>query len=77
MKRFLVVLMILPLLFLSGCSRGAVGGAAVGVGATGAAYEYQNKRALDSLEKDYRAGRISQGEYDRRRNEIKKRSVVY
>jgi uncharacterized membrane protein len=77
MKGFLLMLMILPLLFLSSCSRGAVGGAAVGAGATGAAYEYQNKRALEALDEDFRAGRITQEEYDRRKQEIKSRSIVY
>lgn len=59
---------------LVGCStREVATGAAVG----GAAYEYSNKRAMDALEKDYRAGRIGQAEYERRKKEIEKRSVVY
>lgn len=59
---------------LGGCStREVATGAAVG----GAAYEYSNKRAMDAVEKDYRAGRISQAEYERRKKEIEKRSLVY
>ena len=77
MKRFLLLLMILPLFLAIGCSRGAIGGAAVGAGAAGAAYEYQNKMALEALENDWKAGRISKGEYIRRKEEIKKRSLVY
>ncbi len=77
MKKILSMTLILPLLFAIGCSRGAVGGAAVGAGAAGAAYEYQNKRALKSLEDDWQAGRISKDEYLRRKKEIEKRSLVY
>lgn len=53
-----------------------MGGAAVGAGAAGAAYEYQNKMALESLEDDWKAGRISKDEYLRRKKEIEKRSLV-
>lgn len=77
MKGFFVLIMILPLLFLSSCSRETIGGAAVGAGAAGAAYEYQNKRAIDALEEDYKAGRITQEEYLRRKEEIKSKSLVY
>jgi hypothetical protein len=58
----------------TGCStRGVVAGAAVG----GAAYEYSNKRAMDALEADYAAGRITQDEYERRKDEIEGRSLLY
>ncbi len=77
MKKILLSIMILPLLFLSGCSKEMAGGAAVGVGAAGAAYEYQNKRTMDALEEDYRAGRITEDEYNRRKEEVKNRSLVY
>lgn len=69
--------MIFPLLFLSGCSKEMAGGAAVGVGAAGAAYEYQNKRTMDALEEDFKAGRITEDEYNRRKEEVKSRSLVY
>ena len=77
MKRYLLLAIILPLLLAMGCSRGAIGGAAVGAGAAGAAYEYQNKMALEDLEKDWKAGTISKEEYLRRKEDIKKRSLVY
>jgi len=61
-------------LAVSGCStKQVVGGAAVG----GAAYEYSNKRAMDALKEDYDKGRITREEYDRRKKEIEKRSIVY
>lgn len=50
---------------------------ATGIGAGGAAYEYSNKRAMDQLEEDYRAGRIGREEYERRKHEIEGRSLIY
>lgn len=58
-----------------GCSSKA-GNVAIGAGAAGAAYEYQNKQAMDELNRDRQAGKISQDEYDRRKREIEKRSLV-
>lgn len=77
MKWFLLFAMIFFLAVTSGCSRSFVGGAAIGAGGTGAVYEYQNKKALDELEAELRAGTISQEEYLRRKSEIQKRSIVY
>ncbi len=77
MKTLLFLTMIIPLIFLSSCSKEGVGGAAVGVGAAGAAYEYQNKRSMDDLKEDLKAGRITEDEYNRRKEEIEGRSVVY
>lgn len=58
---------------LQGCSgRTIAGGAAVG-----GAYEYQNKRALKRLDRELEAGKISQDEYERRKREIERRSIVY
>ncbi len=75
----LIILMLfsLYLALLSGCSRGVVGGAALGAGAAGAAYEYSNKTSLDDLEDDYKDGRISQSEYERRKDAIEKKSLLY
>ncbi|MGB3223076.1 MAG: hypothetical protein WBB23_09765 [Desulforhopalus sp.] len=77
MKIILLLTMIMSLLFLSSCSKEGVGGAAVGVGAAGAAYEYQNKRSMDDLKEDLEAGRITEEEYNRRKDEIEGRSLVY
>jgi hypothetical protein len=62
----------------TGCfSRSAAGGAVVGGAAVGGAYEYQNKRALDALEDEYRQGRLTEAEYERRKEEISRRSLIY
>lgn len=77
-SRILLIAVCAILLSLnSGCSRSFYGGAAVGAGGTGAAYEYQNKKALDDLESDFKRGKITQEEYLRRKDEIQKRSLVY
>lgn len=62
---------------LTGCSKDLVGGAALGAAAAGGAYEYQNKKAMDQLEADRAAGRITQDEYERRKKEIESKSLVY
>jgi len=78
MKRIgLVIGLVLAVAFSAGCSREFVGGAAVGAGGAGAAYEYQNKKALDNLEADFKAGRIDKNEYLRRKKEIEEHSLVY
>jgi hypothetical protein len=62
----------------AGCtSRSAAGGALVGGAAIGGVYEYQNKRALDALEDEYQRGLISRSEYERRKSEISRRSLIY
>jgi hypothetical protein len=62
----------------TGClSRNVAGGALVGGAAIGGAYEYQNKRALDALEDEYRRGQINRSEYERRKDEISRRSLIY
>ena len=77
MKKILALTLMVPLMFALGCSRGAVGGAAVGAGAAGAAYEYQNKRAMKDIENEWREGKISKDDYLRRKREIEKKSLIY
>lgn len=76
MYRFVAVMcLVIPVTaVLEACStREVATGAAVG----GAAYEFSNKRAMDQLREDYQAGRITQDEYERRKQEIEGRSLVY
>ncbi len=78
MSRILIILMAaLPLLFTAGCSREVVGGAALGAGAAGAAYEYSNKEKLEDLDREYETGQISRDEYLRRKQQIEKGSLIY
>lgn len=73
--------LLLAMLMLStlaaGCSRDLVGGAVLGGAGVGAAYEYQNKRQMDRLEEDFKAGRIDKEEYLKRKEQISKGSIIY
>jgi hypothetical protein len=75
MKKLLFVLLAVASLAQWGCA--FLGGAAVGATGAGAAYEINNKRQMDRLEDDYRAGRISREEYEDRKRQIQKGSIIY
>lgn len=75
MKKLMLVLAMLVGLGQSGCA--FLGGAAVGAGATGAAYEYQAYRQMEQLEEDYKAERISRREYEERKKQIEAGSIIY
>ena len=66
MKTLMLVLVMLVALGQSGCA--FFGGAAVGAGGTGAAYEYNAYRQMQQLEEDHKAERISRREYEERKN---------
>ena len=54
-----------------------IGGAAAGTLATGAGYEINNKQQMDKLDEDLRNERISRREYDERKQQIEKGSIIY
>lgn len=60
---------------LAGCE--FVAGAATGALATGAGYEINAKRQMDRLEDDYRNERISRREYQIRKQQIERGSIIY
>lgn len=61
---------------LAGCSGAFWGGAGTGVLGTGAAYEASGQKQLNDLEEDRKAGRISQEEYDIRKDQIEKGHLI-
>ena len=75
MKKFMLALVLLIGLGQSGCA--FLGGAALGTLGTGAAYEYNAHSELDKLEADYKAERISRREYESRKSQIEKSSIIY
>ena len=75
MMRNLAALLLLGSLGLGGCE--FVAGAATGALATGAGYEINAKRQMDRLEDDYRRERISRREYEQRRGQIERGSIIY
>jgi hypothetical protein len=73
MKRCLL----LVLLAVTQSSCAFFGGAATGAVATGAGYEIQAKRQMDRLEEDFKNRRVSREEYDDRKQQIQKGSIIY
>jgi hypothetical protein len=75
MKRLMLALVLLAGLGQAGCE--FIGGAAVGAGATGAGYEYNAYRQMQQLEEDYKNRKISREEYEDRKKQIEKGSLIY
>ena len=73
--RNMLVVLVLGL-SLCGCSNflgGAVGGAA----GAGAGYEWSARMQMDKIDEDLKEGRIEQVEYDIRKDQIKRGSLLY
>jgi len=75
MKKLMLALVLLMGLGQSGCA--FLGGAAVGALGTSAGYEINAHSKMNQLEDDYKAERISRREYDARKSQIEKGSIVY
>jgi hypothetical protein len=75
MKRLILALALVVGLTQSGCA--FLGGAAVGSLATGAGYEVNAHNQMEKLEADYRNERISRKEYESRKAQIEKGSILY
>ena len=74
----LAVACLLMLTGLTGCSSVGSGilGGVVGAGAAGGGYEYHLKRQKDRVEADYKAGKIDQKEYEIRKDQISRDSLL-
>jgi ribulose kinase len=68
---------LLILLAMTQSSCAFLGGAATGAVAAGAGYEIQAKRQMDRLDDDFKNRRISREEYEDRRQQIQKGSIIY
>lgn len=75
MKKLMLVFALLIGLSQSGCA--FLGGAAVGALGTSAGYEYNAYNQMNKLEDDFKAERISRKEYDSRKAQIEKGSILY
>lgn len=64
------------IILVSGCSNlwGGVAGGAIG---TSAGYELRARQQMKKLDEDLKAGRIDQNEYDIRKSQIERGSIVY
>jgi hypothetical protein len=63
---------------LAGCSPvgGGILGGVLGAGAAGGSYEYHLKRQKDRVEQDFKAGKIDQKEYEIRKDQIARDSLL-
>jgi hypothetical protein len=75
MKKLMLVLVLMVALGQWGCE--FLGGAAVGALGTSAGYEYNAHSKMNQLENDYKAERISRREYEARKSQIEKGSIIY
>jgi hypothetical protein len=75
MKKLIWVLVLVVGLAQSGCA--FLGGAALGALGTSAGYEVNAKSKMDQLEDDYKAERISRKEYEARKSQLEKGSIIY
>jgi len=75
MKTLMLALVLLMGLGQSGCA--FLGGAAVGALGTSAGYEINAHSKMNQLEDDYKAERISRKEYDSRKSQLEKSSIIY
>lgn len=76
MRYLTLVTILVAAVAATGCSSSTLGGAALGAGAAGVAYEVYNEDAMDDLQHAYENGDISRAEYERRKAEIEDRSLV-
>lgn len=76
MRYLTMATMLVAVVAATGCSSSTVGGAALGAGAAGVAYEAYNADAMNDLQEAYENGDISKAEYQRRKAEIEDRSLI-
>ena len=75
MKKLMLALVLMMAFGQSGCA--FLGGAAVGAVGTSAAYEINAHSKMNQIEDDYKAERISRREYESRKSQIEKGSILY
>jgi hypothetical protein len=75
MKKLMLVLVLMVAVGQSGCA--FLGGAAVGALGTSAGYEINAHSQMNKLEDDYKQERISRAEYESRKAQIEKGSIIY
>ena len=75
MKKLILALVLFMGFGQSGCA--FLGGAAVGALGTSAGYEINAHSKMNQLEDDYKAERISRSEYESRKSQIEKGSIIY
>ncbi len=75
MRNIMLVSLLMVALGQSGCA--FLGGAALGALGTSAGYEINANSKMNQLEEDYRNERISRAEYESRKSQLEKGSIIY
>jgi hypothetical protein len=75
MTKLMLILVLMLGVAQSGCA--FLGGAAVGALGTSAGYEINAKSKMDQLEDDYKNEKISRREYEARKSQLEKGSIIY
>lgn len=76
MKKLQGLLTVLLGTTLVGCSGAFWGGTGAGALGAGAGYEIQAERQMNQLEDDLKSGKITQEEYNIRKDQIRKGSLL-
>ncbi len=76
MNKIISLITILALLSLVGCSGKFWAGAGGGALGAGAGYELNLERQMDRIEDDLRDGKIDQNEFDIRKSQIERDSLI-
>jgi hypothetical protein len=77
MTKFMLALPVVAVALLaSGCSSEFLGGGAAGVVGTGAGYEARAHQQMQKIDEDLKAGRIDQREYEIRKDQISRFSIL-
>jgi hypothetical protein len=74
-KKLMLALVLMVGVGQSGCA--FLGGAAVGALGTSAGYEINANSKMNQLEDDYKNEKISRREYDSRKSQLEKGSIIY
>lgn len=75
-KTCFCLLTLLAYLGLAGCSAKFLGGTALGAVGVGGGYEYKAKQEMDRIKKELDEGKMSKEEYEIRKDQIKRMSVL-
>jgi osmotically-inducible protein OsmY len=76
MRKLLGLSAILLSFTLTGCSGAFWGGAGAGALGSGAGYEIQAQRQMNLINEQLKSGKITQTEYDIRKNQIEQGSLL-
>jgi len=76
MKKFMGLLVLLLGVALTGCSGSFWGGAGAGVLGAGAGYEIQAERQMKQIDEDLKNGKITKEEYNIRKDQIQRGSLL-